>query len=86
MSTINQFKEDDIGRTPLFYAVARNDIKEVETIIFSLSGTGLSCQRLALLTHKDHSGVTAADVARKLGHEEIRVLLSSEQGRMEFFE
>ena len=86
MSKINQFKEDDIGRTPLFYAVAKKDIKEVETIIFNLTGTGLSCQRYALLTHKDHSGVTAVDVAKKLGHEEIRALLSSELGRMEFFE
>lgn len=83
---INQFKEDDIGRTPLFYAVAKNDIKEVETIIFSLPGTGLSCRRLALLTHKDHSGMTAVDLAEKLGHEKIRALLSGERGRMEFFE
>ena len=85
-ASTNQFKEDDIGRTPLFYAVAKNDIKEVESIIFSLSGTGLSCQRHALISHKDHSGITAIDVAEKLGHEEIRALLSSELGRMEFFE
>jgi ankyrin repeat protein len=81
-----QFKEDDIGRTPLYYAVAKNDIKEVESIIFSLSGTGVSCQRRALLKHKDHSGLTAEDVAAKLGHEEIRALLASELGRMEYFE
>ncbi len=82
----NQFKEDDVGRTPLYYAVAKNDIKEVESIIFSLPGTGLSCRRLALLTHKDHSDMTAVDLAKKAGHEEIWALLSKEQGRMEFFE
>ncbi len=82
----NQFKEDDIGRTPLYYAVAKNDIKEVKSIIFSLTGTGISCQRYALLTHKDHSGLTAVDVAEKLRHEEIRALLAAEIGRMDFFE
>jgi len=80
------FKEDDIGRTTLFYAVAKNDIAEVEEIIFRLSGTGLGCQRHALIVHKDASGITAVDLAGKLGHEEVGRLLSSELGRMEFFE
>jgi len=80
------FKEDDIGRTALFYAVATNDMPEVESLIFRLSGTGLGCQRYALITHKDNSGITAVDLAEKLGHEEISKLLSSELGRMEFFE
>ena len=82
----DQFKTDDLGRTPLFYAVAKDDRKEVESIIFSLSGTGLSCQRRALLAHKDNVGLTAIDLAEKLGHEGIRALLSAELGRMEFFE
>lgn len=81
-----QFKEDDVGRTPLYYAVAKNDIKEVKAILFSLTGTGISCQRLALLKHKDHSGLTASDVAKKLGHEEIRAWLDSEESRIEYFE
>ena len=68
------FKEDDMGRTPLFYAVALNDSSEVEKIIYSLSGTGLGGQRYALITHKDQTG-----------NEEIRSLLSKELGRMEFF-
>ncbi len=80
------FKEDDIGRTTLFYAVAQNDIAEVESIIYKLSGTGLACQRHALIVHKDNTGITAVDLAKKLGHEEIKKLLSSELGRMEFFE
>ena len=80
------FKKDDIGRITLFYAVAKDDIAEVESIVFKLSGTGLGCQRHALITHKDNSGITAIDLAEKLGHEEINKLLSSELGRMEFFE
>ena len=84
--TPDPFKEDDIGRTTLFYAVAMNDIAEVESIIFKLSGTGLGCQRYALISHKDNSGITAIHLAEKLGHKEIGQLLSSELGRMEFFE
>ena len=80
------FKEDDIGRTTLFYAVAKNDMSEVESVIFKLSGTGLGCQRYALIVHKDNIGITAVDLAEKLGHTEIRKLLSSELGRMEFYE
>ena len=80
------FKEDDIGRTSLFYAVAKNDTSEVESIIFKLSGTGLGCQRYALIAHMDHSGMTAVHLAEKLGYIEIGRLLSSELGRMEFFE
>ena len=80
------FKEDDIGRTTLFYAVAKNDMPEVESVIFRLSGTGLGCQRYALIVHKDKTGITAVDLAEKLGHKEIRKLLSSELVRMEFYE
>ena len=55
-------------------------------MIFSLRGTGLSLPRLKLITTKDHSGLTAADVAEENGHEEIARLLRVEQGRMEYFE
>jgi len=55
-------------------------------MIFSLSGTGLSPQRLSLITIKDLNGLTAADVAEQAGHKEIASLLRGEQGRMEFFE
>ena len=80
------FKVDDIGRTTLFYAAAKGDIEEVRKIIFSLAGTGIGCQRLSLISHKDQFGVTAAEVAEKLGHEEIRKLLISELVRMEYYE
>ena len=83
---MSAFTEDDVGRTTLFYAIAKNDIKEVESIIFRLSGTGLGGQRAALIRHKDHMGLNSVDYAEKLGHEEIRRLLASELGRIEFFE
>ncbi|PHR87819.1 MAG: hypothetical protein COA78_36880 [Blastopirellula sp.] len=77
---------DDIGRTTLFYAAAKGDLLEVSKIIYSLAGTGLSCQRLSLINHKDQSGITAVEVAEKLGHEEIRKLLVCESIRMEYYE
>ena len=79
------FARDSVGRTTLFYAAERGDIDQVHRIIFSLSGTGLSLQRLALITIKDASGLTAADVAEQAGHKEIASLLHGEQGRMEYF-
>jgi 2'-5' RNA ligase len=74
------------GRTELFYAAERGDLEQVRRIIFSLTGTGMSPQRLSLISKKDASGLTAADVAEQAGHDEIASLLRSEQGRMEFFE
>jgi ankyrin repeat protein len=85
MSSRDYFKEDDIGRTSLFYAVAENDIKKVEEIIYSLSGTGLGGQRSAAISHKDHMGLNTIDFAKKLGHDEIEKLLSVELARMEFY-
>ena len=79
------FVQDSIGRTALFYAAERGDIEKVRRIIFSLSGTGLSLQRLSLIEIKDASGLTAADVAEQAGHKEIASLLHGEQGRMEYF-
>ena len=83
--TRDYFNEDDIGRTSLFYAVAENNIKKVEDIIFSLSGTGIGGQRGATISHKDHMGMNAIEFANKLGHEEIEKLLTIELTRMEFF-
>ena len=86
MSSSALFARDWRGRTNLFQAAKRGDIEEVRRIIFSLAGTGLSCQRLSLIETKDLSGLTASDVAEKAGHKEVADLLRSEQGRMEFFE
>jgi hypothetical protein len=80
------YSQDSVGRTTLFYAAESGDIERVRRIIYSLSGTGLSLQRLSLLTIKDSSGLTASDVAEQAGHQEIASLLRGEQGRMEFFE
>jgi len=80
------FKQDANGRTPLFYAAEKGLGEQVREIIFSLRGTGLSLPRLKLITTKDHTGLTAADVAEKNGHKEIANLLRAEQGRMEYFE
>ena len=80
------FAQDSVGRTALFYAAERGDLKEVRRIIFSLSGTGLYCQRLGLIEVTDSSGLTASDVAEHAGHKEIADLLRREQMRMEFFE
>ena len=80
------FARDSIGRTSLFYAAERGDLAQVRRIIFSLTGTGLSCQRLALIKSRDSSGLTASDVAEQAGHKEIADLLRGEQMRMEFFE
>ena len=80
------FAQDSVGRTALFYAAERGDLKEVRRMIFSLAGTGLCCQRLSLIAIRDASGLTASDVAEQAGHTEIAGLLRGEQGRMEFFE
>jgi ankyrin repeat protein len=79
------FAQDSVGRTALFYAAERGDLKEVRRIIFSLAGTGLWPQRLALIEVKDSSGLTASDVAEQAGHKEIADLLRGEQMRMEYF-
>jgi hypothetical protein len=42
--------------------------------------------RLALITKKDNSGLTAADVAEKNGHQAIADLLHKEEIRMEYYE
>jgi ankyrin repeat protein len=80
------FAQDSVGRTALFYAAERGDLEKVRQIIFSLAGTGLWPQRLALIEIRDSSGLTASDVAEQAGHKEIADLLRGEQARMEFFE
>ena len=80
------FARDSTGRTTLFYAAESGDMEEVHRIIFSLTGTGLSPQRLSLIATVDASGLTASDVAEQAGHQEIADLLRGEQMRMEYFE
>jgi len=82
----NHFARDPSGRTRLFHAAENGDLEEVRMIIYSLTGTGLSPQRLSLITIKDLAGLTAADVAERAGKKEIADLLRSEQMRMEYFE
>ena len=86
MSGSDLFERDATGRTPLFHAAERGDMEEVRRMIFSLAGTGVWPQRLALIERKDSSGLTASDVAEQAGHKEIADLLRGEQMRMEFFE
>jgi ankyrin repeat protein len=86
MSKPDPFARDPSGRTALFYAAQRGDLEEVRRIIYSLAGTGLSPQRLALIAIRDSSGLTASDVAERAGHDEIADLLRGEQMRMEYFE
>jgi hypothetical protein len=83
---MSDFDVDDRGRTILFHYAATGDIEEVKRIIFRQAGTGMSGQRLSLISHEDNEGSTAADVAMNAGHLEISSLLNSEQGRMEYFE
>lgn len=79
-------EQDALGRTPLFYAAEKGLEEQVLEIIFSFRGTGLGPPRLNLITTKDHSGLTAADVAEQNGHKEIADLLRKEQVRMEYYE
>ena len=83
---LSLWEQDTLGRTSLFYAAEKGLEEKVKDIIFSLRGTGLSLARLKLITMKDHSGLTAADVAEQNGHIEIARLLRVEQGRMEYYE
>jgi len=80
------FKTDKRGRTTLFYAAEIGDLEAVKAIIYKLVGTGISCQRLALIDKEDLAGLTAIDVAEKAGHDDIVALLRREKIRMEFFE
>lgn len=80
------FKTDSRGRTTLFYAAEIGDIETVKAIIYKLVGTGISCQRLALINRKDSAGLTAIEVAEQAGNNEIADLLRSEKFRMEFYE
>lgn len=82
----NPFARDPAGRTRLIHAAESGDLDEVQRIIYSLTGTGLSPQRLSLITIRDSAGLTAAEVAERAGNKDIADLLRSEQMRMEYFE
>ncbi len=82
----NIFLTDMNGRTALFYAAERGDEEIVWMLLSRLTGTGLGCQRGALLNIKDKKGNRAEDWARINGQEEMRKLLSIERQRIEFFE
>ena len=86
MAQTDLFKTDEKWRTTLFYAAEIGDLEVVEAILYKLAGTGVSCQRLALINHKDLDGLTAIDIAEKSGNDEIASLLRGEKMRMEFFE
>ena len=81
-----QFVLDERGRTVLFAAAEQGRHDEVTRIIYSLAGTGITPQRLALIAIEDDDGLTAADVAERGGHDAIATLLRDERDRMEFFE
>lgn len=80
------FKQDALGRTPLFYVAEKGDMGATSRMIFRLRGTGFSPPRLALIETTDHNGLKAADLAERSGHQDIASLLRSEEGRMRFFE
>ena len=82
----DHFAKDEDGRTALFAKAEPGDMESVREIIYSLMGTGLSPQRLALICRRDRQGLTAIDVARNAGHQEIADLLAHERTRMEYFE
>jgi len=86
MNNKNLFSRDLMGRTALFYVAGGGDIEAVNRMIFSLSGTGMSPQRLSFINVKDIRGRTAIDMAEQAGQKEVVSLLRSEKGRMEFFE
>ncbi len=80
------FHTDNYGRTALFYAAERGDEEIVWIILSSLAGTGMACQRGALLEVRDKEGKLAEDWAQINGQEEIRKILSVERQRIEYFE
>lgn len=79
-------EQDGLGRTPLFYAAEQGLEEEVWEILSRFRGTGMSPPRLVLITTKDQSGLTAADVAEQNGHKEVARLLRKEEVRMEYYE
>ena len=79
-------KVDSRRRTTLFHAVETGDMSFVKEVVFKFVGTGISCQRLALIDHQDEDGNTAIDLAKSMGFEEIADFLLGEKMRMEYFE
>ena len=80
------FHTDKDGRTALFYAAEHGNEEIVWILLSSLAGTGMSCQRGALLEVRDNEGKLAEDWAQINGREEIKEILSIERQRIEYFE
>ncbi len=80
------FLTDIFGRTALFYAAERGDQEIVWILMSSLAGTGINCQRGALLEVRDNAGNLAEDWAQINGQGEIRRILSVERQRIAYFE
>ncbi len=58
----------------------------VREMIFGLRGTGIFPPRQSLIEKQDADGITAADLARRGGHDAIAELLDHERLRMEYHE
>lgn len=80
------FAVDRFGQTLLMRLAAMGDLDGVEKLIFSLPGTGFSCQRLALIKKTNSGGKTASVIAEESGHDAIAELLGRERRRMEWYE
>ena len=80
------FKTDSNGRTVLFYAAERGDEEIVWLLLSSLAGTGVGCERGALLNVKDNDGNLAEDWARLRGKAKMESILEGERMRIEYFE
>ena len=82
----NLFLTDANGRTALFYSAERGDEEIVLLLLASLAGTGIACQRGALLNIRENEGNLAENWAQLHGQETVQKILAIERGRIEFFE
>lgn len=82
----NQFEVDEHGRTELMRRAAEGDLSAVKSIVFSQQGTGIFCQRFALIRKEDGNGQTAITIARNAGHDEVAEFLRREHDHMWWYE
>ena len=80
------FFADEEGRTELMRCALAGDLSAVEKIIFALPGTGIFCQRFALIRKTDNHDQNAIMLAREAGHEDVAELLRKEHDRMYWYE